>query len=95
MGESNAESTDRMQLIDEEILRIKGMKNKRKSVMTNNAQEVQLTSDYYLYENQDQPITDQPIPVIFDTGAALTMISSHPPYAWTDLRELLQRALLP
>ncbi len=89
MGESNAESADRMRLIDEEILRIKDLRNKRKRVLINNVQEVQLTSDYYLYENQDQPITDQPIPVIFDTGAALTMISSHPTYAWTNLRECM------
>ncbi len=89
MGESNAESVDRMRLIEEEILHIQAMRNKRKRVMVNNVQDVQLTSDYYLYENQDQPITEQPIPILFDTGAALTMISSHSPTAWCNLRECM------
>jgi hypothetical protein len=46
MGEFNAESADRMRLIDEEILRIKNMQNKRKRSLINNVQEVHLTSDY-------------------------------------------------
>jgi hypothetical protein len=69
----------------------KAKKNKRQPEITlhNNVQEISLTSEYQLYPNQDQCLTTQALPFIYDTGAAITMISSDPLWAWTNLRECM------
>jgi hypothetical protein len=57
--------------------------------ITNNVQEVILHTDYHLYPNQDQCLTTQALPFIYDTGAAISMISSDPAWAWTNLRDCM------
>jgi hypothetical protein len=52
-------------------------------------QEVPIYTDYTLYPNPDKPITPQPIEVIYDTGAAITMLPEDYPYAWTNTRDCL------
>jgi hypothetical protein len=96
MGESNAESALRQENIEKDVTRMKKERAKRRHKkthgnigITNNVQEIQLDTDYDLYANPDQPISLQPIPFLFDTGAALTMISSQPLWAWTNLRDCL------
>ena len=59
------------------------------NIITNNVQEVSIYTDYTLYTNPDKPITPQPIEVIYDTGAAITMLPEEYPYAWTNTRECL------
>jgi hypothetical protein len=50
----------------------------------------------YLYPNPDKPRATEPIEVIMDTGAAMTMFPDTYPYAWHNLRlchlQLLQKA---
>ena len=98
MGESNAESVLREEQIKQDIQRMrkegksrKVKKNKRQPTITlhNHVQEISLTSDYQLYPNQDQCLTTQALPFIYDTGAAISMISSDPLWAWTNLRECM------
>ncbi len=93
MGESNAESAIRHEHIERDVKRMKRereqRRNNRKQRINNNVQEVQLDTDYNLYANPDQPTSQQPIPFLYDTGAALSMISSQPPWAWTNLRDCL------
>jgi hypothetical protein len=99
MRESNAESVLRQENIEKDVKRMKQEREQRRQKkmqkkhgtidITNNVQEIQLDTDYNLYENPDKPISLQPIPFLFDTGAALTMISSQPPWAWTNLRDCL------
>ncbi len=86
MGESSAESVDRMNRINDEFLH---KMKKRKVAVTNNTQEVTLISEYRLYDNLDKHISDQPIELLFDTGASLNMISAMPHWAWTNLRECM------
>jgi hypothetical protein len=50
------------------------------ATLTNN---VNLHTDYDLYPNQDQCLTTQALPFIYDTGAAISMISSDPVWAWS------------
>jgi hypothetical protein len=53
-------------------------------------QEVSIYTDYTLYPNPDKPITPQPSrEVIYDTGAAITMLPEDYPYAWTNTRDCL------
>jgi hypothetical protein len=40
----------------------------------NNVQEVSIDTDYTLYPNQDKPIQSQQINLIYDTGAAISML---------------------
>jgi hypothetical protein len=87
MGESNAESADRMRLIDEEVQEL--LKQRRKPVATNNAQEYDIQSSYNLYEQQDRRLVTTQIEIIYDTGAALSMITGDPGWAWTNLRECM------
>jgi hypothetical protein len=98
MGESNAESTLRHEQIAEDIKRMKYERAMRRrqdhkqhtKKLTSNATEVNLNTDYYLYNNPDNKrLTAQPIPFLYDTGAAISMISSDPAWAWTNLRECL------
>jgi hypothetical protein len=46
--------------------------------LTNNVQEITLQTDYHLYPSQDQSLQNQPLLFIYDTGAAISMISSEP-----------------
>ncbi len=96
MGESNAESVLRHENIEKDVKRMKQEREQRRQKkkhgtidITNNVQEIQLDTDYNLYENPNKTISLQPIPFLFDTSAALTMISSQPPWAWTNLRDCL------
>jgi hypothetical protein len=87
MGESNAESADRMRIIDAEVQEI--LKQSRKPVVTNNAQEYDIQSSYNLYKQQDRRLVTTQIEIIYDTGAALSMITGDPEWAWTNLRECM------
>ena len=84
---------DAVRQIEEDIKRMKRereqKRHNRKQDITNNVQEIQLDTEYNLYANPDQPTSQQPIPFLYDTGAALSMISSQPPWAWTNLRDCL------
>ncbi len=41
----------------------------------NNVEEISLDTDYYLYyQSPDKPIKNQPISIIYDTGAAISML---------------------
>ncbi len=97
MGESNAELTLRHEQIEDDINRMKHEHEMRQSKdhkhhtkkLTNNVTEVNLNTEYYLYNNPDKCLTTQPIPFLYDTGAAISMISSDPSWAWANLRECL------
>jgi hypothetical protein len=56
---------------------------------TNNVQEVSIHSDYSLYKNPDKLSQPRPIDIIYDTGAAISMMPAECHYAWTNLRECL------
>ena len=60
-----------------------------KRKLTNNVQEITLQTDYNLYPNQDHSLQNQSLLFIYDTGAAISMISSEPSWAWTNLRECM------
>ena len=53
---------------------------------TNNVQEVSIHTDYSLYQNPDKPSQSRPIDIIYDTGAAISMMPAEYHYAWTNLR---------
>jgi hypothetical protein len=98
MGESNAESVLREKKINKDVkrmkkertLRIKQGKQRRHShTLNNNVTEVNLHTDYSLYDNPDKYPTPHPVPVIYDTGAAISMLSSEPSWAWTNLRDCM------
>jgi hypothetical protein len=55
----------------------------------NNVQEVSLYSDYSLYSNPDKILKPSPIDLIYDTGAAISMMPADCDYAWTNLRECI------
>jgi hypothetical protein len=55
----------------------------------NNVQEISLDTDYYLYQSPDKPIQNQPISIIYDTGAAISMLPADCAHAWRNLRECL------
>ena len=42
-----------------------------------------------LYNNPDQPLPPQVVDVLYDTGAAISMLPEEYTYAWTNLRECL------
>jgi hypothetical protein len=52
--------------------------------LTNNAQDIILTSTNYLYTNPDQPLTPQEIDLIYDTGAAISTMPAEYSYAAMD-----------
>jgi hypothetical protein len=79
MGESNAESVHRMNIIDDEVREV--LAKRRKTLVTNNVQEYELHTSHSLYENQDKRLVTTQIEVIYDTGAALSMISGEPEWA--------------
>ena len=56
---------------------------------TNNVQEVSIHTDYSLYQNPDKLSQPRPIDIIYDTGAAISMMPAECHYAWTNLRECL------
>jgi hypothetical protein len=103
MGESNAESALRQERINEDFKNMRDKQRKKrdkgltapntptntKEELTNNVQEITLQTDYNLYPNQDQSLQNQPLLFIYDTGAAISMISSEPSWAWTNLRECM------
>ena len=55
----------------------------------NNVQEVSIDTDYILYPSQDKPIQNQQINLIYDTGAAISMLPAEYTHAWTNVRECL------
>ncbi len=57
--------------------------------LTNNVQNIILTSAHSLYSNPDQPLPPQVIDLIYDTGAAISMMPAEYTYAWTNLCECL------
>jgi hypothetical protein len=56
---------------------------------TNNVQEVSIHTDYSLYKTPDKLFQPRPIDIIYDTGAAISMMPAEYHYAWTNLRECL------
>jgi hypothetical protein len=60
-------------------------KQVRKNSIQNNVQNIDITEDY-LYPNPDKPRATEPIEIIMDTGAAMTMFPDTYPYAWRNLR---------
>ena len=66
----------------------KGVQDKT-TLYQNNVQEIPLDTDYYLYKTPEQPIQNQPINIIYDTGAAISMLPADYAHAWTNLRECL------
>jgi hypothetical protein len=71
-------------------LRIKPNKQGNKDTLChNNVQEVTLETDYSLYPTQEKPIQHQPINLIYDTGAAISMLPAEYTHAWTNVRECL------
>ncbi len=57
--------------------------------VTNNVQDVSIYSDYSLYSNPDKPLKNTPIELIYDTGAAISMMPEEYTHAWTNLRTCL------
>ncbi len=55
----------------------------------NNVQEISIDTDYTLYPSQDKPIQNQQINLIYDTGAAISMLPAEYMHAWTNVRECL------
>jgi hypothetical protein len=62
---------------------------KQSSTLNNYVTDITLQTDYSLYENPETYSTTQPIPLIYDTGAAISMLSSEPSWAWTNLRDCM------
>jgi hypothetical protein len=97
MGESNAESVMREDAIQQDVDRLKRQRKtkreerkiNRKATHTNNVQEIKLESSENLYPNQNKRVTQTQHDFLYDTGAGLTMISGHPEWAWTNLRNCL------
>jgi hypothetical protein len=57
--------------------------------LTNNAQDIILDNPHYLYNNPNRPLPPQVIDLIYDMGAAISMMPAEYTYAWTNLRECL------
>jgi hypothetical protein len=98
MGESIAESVLREEEINNDVKRMKRERHLRKPqrkkrpqkiTFANNVIEVNLHTDYSLYANPDKYPTSHPVPVIYDTGAAISMLSSEPSWTWTNLRDCM------
>jgi hypothetical protein len=56
---------------------------------TNNAQEIQLQAEHSLYPNQDRPTANQQMDIIYDTGAAISMMPAQYTHAWKNSRPCL------
>ena len=98
MGESNAESVLRGEKIKQDVKRMRHERKSRRkqtrekqqsSTLNNYVTDITLQTDYSLYENPETYSTPQPIPLIYDTGAAISMLSSEPSWAWTNLRDCM------
>jgi hypothetical protein len=57
--------------------------------LSNNAQGIILDNIHYLYNNPDQPQPPQLVELIYDTGAAISMMPAQYSYSWKNLRECL------
>jgi hypothetical protein len=57
--------------------------------LSNNVQDIILNSPHSLYHNPDKPLPPQVVDVIYDTGAAISMLPEEYTYAWANLRECL------
>jgi hypothetical protein len=55
----------------------------------NHVQQVTIDTDYSLYDNLDKPMKNEPIQVIYDTEASISMLPAEYSSAWTNLRECL------
>jgi hypothetical protein len=55
----------------------------------NHVQQVTIDTDHSLYDNPDKPLRNEPIQVIYDTGAYISMFPAEYASAWTNLRECL------
>ena len=55
----------------------------------NNVQQVTIDTDYSLYSNPDKPLVNEPISVIYDTGASISMLPLTSNSTWTNVRECL------
>jgi hypothetical protein len=64
-------------------------KASQKRHSNNNVQEISIDTDYTLYPSQDKPIQNQQINLIYDTGAAISMLPAEYTHAWTNVRECL------
>jgi hypothetical protein len=98
MRESNAESVLREEQITQDVKRMRRERKSRQKQtqekqhrpsIHNHVTDVTLQTDYSLYENPETYSTTQPIPLIYDTGAAISMLSSEPSWAWTNLRDCM------
>jgi hypothetical protein len=70
--------------------RIKTNKLRNKDTLChNNVQDVLIETEYSLYPTQDRSIQHQPINLIYDTGAAISMLPAECTHAWTNVRECL------
>jgi hypothetical protein len=56
------------------------------NTQTNNAQEIHLQSDHSLYLNQYKPTLNTPMDIIYDTGAAISMMPAQYTHAWRNSR---------
>jgi hypothetical protein len=52
-------------------------------------QQVTIETDHGLYDNPDKPLRNEPIQVIYDTGASISMLPAEYATAWANLRECL------
>ncbi len=101
MGESNAESREREERINEDITRLKNQRDRKQKrnkqhsltktlpTVLNNAQEVEIAASYNLYESHDKRKKVLTQDILYDTGAGLTMISGTYPWAWTNLHDCM------
>ncbi len=55
----------------------------------NHVQQVTIETDHGLYDNPDKPLRNEPIQVIYDTGASISMLPAEYASAWANLRECL------
>jgi hypothetical protein len=55
----------------------------------NHVQQVTIDADHGLYDNSDKLHRDEPIQVIYDTGASISMLPAEYASAWSNLRECL------
>jgi hypothetical protein len=55
----------------------------------NHVQQVTIDTDHGLYDNLDKPHRNEPIQVIYDTSASISMLPAEYASAWANLRECL------
>jgi hypothetical protein len=61
----------------------------RETLCLNNVQDITIDTDYYLYPTPDRLVHNNPIDIIYDTGAAISMLPADYSHAWANLRECL------